>query len=158
MVLAKGLVVKLPRWDRIYLVVFSATILAIAAYAVVVFAPLIQMSSGSRISLLTDGNTLAISVSLVPVLVSGLNLLVVPRRTAPSRSAKINLWISTFLMYLFVVVGIWSVGIFFFPSAVLMTAAAVASMVPRRERTVFAKSPQGSKSGRGGGKRIRNKG
>jgi hypothetical protein len=141
MVLAKGLVVKLLRWDRIYLVVFVAAILAVAAYAVVVFAPLIHLSSGSRISLLTNGNTLAISVSLVPVLVAGFNLLVVPKRSAPGRSAKISLGFSTLLMYLFVLVAIWSVGMFFTPAAILMTAAAVASLVPRRERTVIANSP-----------------
>lgn len=129
---------KLPRWDRIYFVVFVATILTIAAYAVVVFAPLIQVSNGSRKNLLTDGNTFAIAVSLLPVLVAASNLLVVPSRAAPGRSAKTNLWISTILMYLFVVAGIWSIGIFFFPSAVLMTAAAVASLVPRRARALVA--------------------
>ena len=158
MVIAKGLTVKLPRWDRIYFVVFLATILAVAAYAVVLFAPLIQMSSGSRKNLLADGNMRAITLSLLPVLVAGFNLMIVPRRSAPGRSAKISLGFSTVLMYLFVVAGIWSVGIFFAPSAMLITAAAVGSLVPRRERTVFAKSPQGSKSGRGGGKRNRNKG
>ena len=162
MVLAKGLVVKLPRWDRIYFVVFLASVLAVAAYVVVLFAPLIQGTSSVEgdygKTLLANGNTLAVAVSLLPVVVAGSNLLVVPRRAAPTGSAKINLWISTVLLYLFVVLTIWSLGIFFAPSAILMTAASVASLVPRRERSVTGRSPQGSKSGRGGGKRNRNKG
>jgi hypothetical protein len=47
MVLMKGFVVKLPRWDRIYFVVFLVTIFAVAAYAVVLFVPMIQFSSSS---------------------------------------------------------------------------------------------------------------
>jgi len=43
-------------------------------------------------------------------------------------------------MYVFVVLGIWSIGIFFAPAALLMTAAAVGALLPRRKRTVIAKS------------------
>lgn len=141
MKIAKGFVVKLPRWDRIYFIVFLSAILAVAAYAIVLFAPLIQMSTGARKNLVMNGNTLAITVTLLPVLVAGFNLLVVPRRSVPGRSAKISLGFSTVLMYLFILAGIWSVGIFFAPAAILMTAAAVGSLVRRRGRTVFAKSP-----------------
>jgi len=130
--------VKLPRWDRIYFVVFLATILAVAVYAVLVFVPLNQGSSSKPV--LSGVNTLAIAVSLLPVLVTGFNLLVVPRRSAPGRSAKISLSFSTLLMYVFVVLGIWSIGIFFAPAALLMTAAAVGALLPRRKRTVIAKS------------------
>ena len=129
---------KLPRWDRIYFVVFLATILAVAVYAVLVFVPLNQGSSSKPV--LSGVNTLAIAVSLLPVLVTGFNLLVVPRRSAPGRSAKISLSFSTLLMYVFVVLGIWSIGIFFAPAALLMTAAAVGALLPRRKRTVIAKS------------------
>jgi len=130
--------VKLPRWDRIYFVVFLATILAVAVYAVLVFVPLNQGSSSKPV--LSGVNTLAIAVSLLPVLVTGFNLLVVPRRSAPGRSAKISISFSTLLMYVFVVLGIWSIGIFFAPAALLMTAAAVGALLPRRKRTVIAKS------------------
>ena len=129
---------KLPRWDRIYFVVFLATILAVAVYAVLVFVPLNQGSSSKPV--LSGVNTLAIAVSLLPVLVTGFNLLVVPRRSAPGRSAKISISFSTLLMYVFVVLGIWSIGIFFAPAALLMTAAAVGALLPRRKRTVIAKS------------------
>jgi hypothetical protein len=132
--------VKLPRWDRIYFVVFLATIFAVAAYAVVLFAPLIQMSSGSRKNLIAGGNILAVTVSLLPVLVVGFNLLVIPRRSAPSRSAKISLLFSTLLMYVFVVAAIWSIGIFFAPAAILMTVAAVGALLPRRKHGVIVKS------------------
>jgi len=140
MVLMKGFVVKLPRWDRIYFVVFLATIFAVAAYAVVLFVPMIQFSSGSRKTLFAGGNTFAVALSLLPVLVAGFNLLVVPRRSAPGMSAKISLGFSTVLMYLIVLAGIWSIGLFFAPAAILMSAAAVGALLPRRKRTVIAKS------------------
>ena len=133
---AKNLTVRLPRWDRIYFVVFLATIFAVAAYSVLVFVPLDERFSSKP--LLAGSNTLVITVSLLPVLVVGFNLLVVPRRSASGRSAKINLSFSTLLMYSFVVLAIWWIGIFFAPAAILMPAAAVGAQVPRRKRTVIA--------------------
>jgi hypothetical protein len=55
-------------------------------------------------------------------------------------SAKISLGFSTVLMYLIVLAGIWSIGLFFAPAAILMSAAAVGALLPRRKRTVIAKS------------------
>jgi hypothetical protein len=151
---------KLTRWDRIYFFVFFATIFAIVGFGIVLFVPLIQDSSSVdgeyRKTLLAEGNTLLVVVSLIPIILAGFSLLLIPKEGAPDRSGKINLWISTVLIYLFVVWTIWSLGILFFPTAMLMTAASVGSAVRRRERTVSAKSADESKSGRGGGKRNRS--
>lgn len=153
----------LPRWDRIYFFVVSATIFAIVAYAAVLFAPLIQIEDSvtgevTQITLLDNGQTEIVLLSLLPIALAASTLLVVPRRGVPDRGARINLWFSTFLIYVFVVLFILSNGILFIPSAILMTAAAVGSQIRRRGRRVFASAPDESKSGRGGGKRRRNKG
>lgn len=152
---------KFPRWDRLYYFVFSSMIFAIAAYAVILFVPLIAGTSSIdgeyRKTLLEDGNTSVVLLSLLPIVLTLATLFAVPKHGRPDRAVKINLWFSMFLIYLWVVWTIWSIGILFIPTAILMTAAAVGAMVRRRERTIFSKSPGESKSGRGGGKRRRNR-
>jgi hypothetical protein len=138
---------KMPRWDRIYFFTFSATAFAVASFAALFVLPIVW----------ADGQNNLIWVSILPVILSGSALLVVPKYHLPDRAAKINIWISTFLIYVFVILFISVNGILFIPTAILMTAAAVGSQVKRRERKIFAKAPEESKSGRGGGKRNRNK-
>jgi len=60
-------------------------------------------------------------------------------------------------LYLFIGLQIEYAGIVFVPTVVMMTAAAVGSMVSRKGRRGSVGSEAGSKSGRGGGKRKRNK-
>ena len=154
----------LPRWDRIYLLAFSATVLAVLGYMVLLFVPLLSVASSEfegveRRTLLADGQVVPLLLSLLPVVLVGGTLLAIPRHGPPGWSGKINLWLTTFLMYLFVAISILSVGIVFVPSTILITAAAVGSLVRRRApRPKQAQLPRESKSGRGGGKRRRNKG
>jgi hypothetical protein len=154
---------KFPRWDRIYFFAFSASAFAVASFLGLFVIPLVEITNTetgdvSSRTLLEDGQGSLLWLSLLPVVLSGSTLLVLPRYGRPDRAAKINLWISTFLIYVFVILFILVNGILFLPTAILITAAAVGAMVRRRERTVFAKSAEESKSGRGGGKRRRNKG
>ncbi len=155
---------RLPRWDRIYFFAFFATVFAVLGYLVLLFAPLIgtfDSSSGEVVqrTLLADGQILPLLVALLPVVLVGGTLIAIPRDTLPSRSGKINLWLSTFLVYVFVAISIWSIGILFVPSAILITAAAVGSQVRRRApRSRLMDVIEEPKSGRGGGKRRRNKG
>lgn len=154
---------KLPRWDRIYSFVFLATMLAVVGYSVVLFVPLIQgfnsVDGDYKKTLLADGNTLVVVFSLLPVAITGFMLLVVPKYGPPERSGKINIWFSTILIYLFVLATIWSLGILFVPTLVMMTAASVGSLVGRKgSGRGSVGSEAGSKSGRGGGKRRRNRG
>ncbi len=154
---------KLPRWDRIYFFVFTATVFAVAAFGALFVFPMVVIENAETseqiiITLLEDGQSRLLWLSLLPVVLAGSALLVVPKSGLPDRPAKINLWISTILIYVFVVLFMSLIGILFIPTAIIMTAASVGAQVRRRKRTVFAKSPQESKSGRGGGKRNRNKG
>ena len=156
-----------PRWDRIYFFAFFASVFAVLGYLVILFVPLIEvvtvtniestpMEESTRRTLLADGQVLPLLVSLLPVVVFGGTLFAIPRNGQPDRSGKINLWLTTFLVYVFVAISILSVGILFVPSAILITAAAVGSQVRRRgSRSQLA--PE-SKSGIGGGKRRRNRG
>ena len=150
----------LPRWDRIYFFAFFATVFAVLGYLVILFYPMMSVSSSEfegvrRRTLLATGQVTPVLLSLLPVVVTASTLLALPRDRQPGRTGKVNLWLSTFLVYVFVVISIWSVGILFAPSAILLTAAAVGSMVRRRgPRSQLAQQP---KSGRGGGKRRRNK-
>ncbi|MCI0834821.1 MAG: hypothetical protein J4N66_08605 [Chloroflexi bacterium] len=154
----------LPRWDRIYFFAFSATVFAVLGYMVLLFVPLIERVSSTdgepnvhtRLTLLATGQVTPVLLSLLPVVVTAGTLLAIPRYGQPNRSGKINLWLSTVLIYVFVVISIWSVGILFAPSAILLTAAAVGSLV--RRRGPGSRTAQESKSGRGGGKRRRNRG
>ena len=151
----------LPRWDRIYFFAFFATVFAVLGYLVILFYPMMSVSSSEfegvrRRTLLATGQVTPVLISLLPVVVAAGTLVALPRDRQPGRSGKIILWLSTFLVYVFVVISIWSVGILFAPSAILLTAAAVGSMVRRRgPRSQLAQQP---KSGRGGGKRRRNRG
>ncbi|MCH7983783.1 MAG: hypothetical protein IIC28_07435 [Chloroflexi bacterium] len=151
----------LPRWDRIYFFAFFATVFAVLGYLVILFYPVMSVSSSEfegvrRRTLLATGQVTPVLLSLLPVVVTAGTLLAIPRYGQPNRSGKINLWLSTFLVYVFVVISIWSVGILFAPSAILLTAAAVGSLV--RRRGPGSRTAQESKSGRGGGKRRRNRG
>ena len=157
----------LPRWDRIYFFAFSATVFAVLGYMVLLFVPLmsvvtvtnvetVPIEEVTRRTLLATGQVTPVLLSLLPVVVTASTLLAIPRYGQPNRSGKINLWLSTFLVYVFVVISIWSVGILFAPSAILLTAAAVGSLV--RRRGPGSRTAQESKSGRGGGKRRRNRG
>jgi len=154
---------KMPRWDRIYFFVFSAMSFAVASFGALFVIPLVELTNNEtgeviNKTLLDDGQSSVVLVSLLPIVLTASALWVIPKDGNPDKAAKINLWISTFLVYVFVVLFIFVNGIIFFPTAILMTAAAVGSMVRRRERKIFAKAPEESKSGRGGGKRRRNKG
>lgn len=154
---------KMPRWDRIYFFAFTATAFAVASFLSLLVVPLVEITNSETGEIITrtiveDGQINIFWLSILPVVLAGSTLLVVPKDGNPDRAAKINLWISTFLIYVFVVLFIFIDGILFFPTAILMTAAAVGSQVRRRDRKIFAKSPEESKSGRGGGKRNRNKG
>ena len=151
---------RLPRWDRIYFFAFSATVFAVLGYMVLLFVPLMSVVSSEfegveRRTLLADGEVVPLLVSLLPVVVTASTLLAIPRYGQPNRSGKINLWLSTLLVYVFVILLIVSIGILFAPSAILLTAAAVGSLV--RRRGPGSQMAQESKSGRGGGKRRRNK-
>ena len=151
----------LPRWDRIYFFAFFATVFAVLGYLVILFYPMMSVSSSEfegvrRRTVLATGQVTPVLLSLLPVVVTAGTLLAIPRYGQPNRSGKINLWLSTFLVYVFVVISIWSVGILFAPSAILLTAAAVGSLV--RRRGPGSRTAQESKSGRGGGKRRRNRG
>ena len=151
----------LPRWDRIYFFAFFATVFAVLGYLVILFYPMMSVSSSEfegvrRRTVLATGQVTPVLLSLLPVVVTASTLLAIPRYGQPNRSGKINLWLSTFLVYVFVVISIWSVGILFAPSAILLTAAAVGSLV--RRRGPASRTAQESKSGRGGGKRRRNRG
>jgi hypothetical protein len=153
---------KMPRWDRIYFFTFTATAFAAASFAALFVLPIVEVTNIETGDIVNktiwgDGQTKLVLVSILPVILSGSALLVVPKYDLPDRAAKINLWISTFLIYVFVILFIFVNGILFIPTAILMTAAAVGSQVQRRERKIFAKSPEESKSGLGGGKRNRNK-
>ena len=154
---------KLPRWDRNYYFVVFAAFSAAIAYLILLFVPLTETvytdsAEVVRGTLLAEGEVLPLLFSLVPLAVAGGALLVVPKSGATDRTVRANLWLSTFVTYVFIVLAIFSVGILFVPSAIFMTAAAVGSQVRRRESRVFAGSPGESKSGLGGGKRRRNKG
>ena len=157
---------KFPRWDRIYFFAFSATAFAVLGYVVLLFVPLVEVTTVtniettpiervSRRTLLADGQLVPMLIALMPVVLTGGTLLAIPRNSQPTRSGKINLWLSTFLVYVFVIISILSVGILFVPSAILITAAAVGSQV--RRRGPLPREPQESMSGRGGGKRRRRK-
>jgi hypothetical protein len=151
---------KMPRWDRIYFFAFSATTFAVLGYVVLLVVPLIEIESSethevTRRTLLADGQVLPMLLSLLPVVLTGGTLIAIPRDGPPTRSGKINLWLSTFLIYVYVTISILSVGILFVPSAILITAAAVGAQVRRRAPRLRA--PEQSMSGRGGGKRRRNK-
>ncbi len=154
---------QIPRWDRIYYFAFTATVFALASFVGLFAFPLVELMNDengevARKTLLEDGQGHILLLSLLPLVLAGSTLLVVPKHGLPDRSAKINLWISTFLIYVFVILFIFVDGILFVPTAILMTAAAVGSEVTRRERKIFAGSPTESKSSGGGGKRRRNKG
>ncbi len=159
-------IMTLPRWDRIYYFVFLATIFAVVSYVIILAGPLIEVVNPTngltaRRTLLADGQTGLVLMSLIPLAICASSLIAVPRDGIPDRVAKINLWMSTVLIYVFIVLFIFTNGILFIPTVIMMTAAAVGSQIRRRiPRTEFAQitTAQGTMVGRSGGKRRRNRG
>jgi hypothetical protein len=104
----------------------SSFLAALMAGAVCVFAPLgqaseSQMSAGGveitrshSVSLFSTNGAWVLVVVAVPVLIALAGALI------PARAARI---VSTVLLWAFCLVGLMSVGLFFIPAAVLMTAA-----------------------------------
>ena len=143
---------KLPHWDRIYFFVFMATVFAAVSYVSMLMLPLVELQDPesaevTTVTLLADGQTQLLLLCLLPIVLSVSALLATPRHHQPDRAGKVNIWISTILVYVFVILFIFVSGILFLPTAIMLTAAAVGSHVRRREASAR------DFSGRGNGKR-----
>ena len=143
---------KLPYWDRIYFFVFMATVFAAVSYVSMLMLPLVELQDPesaevTTVTLLADGQTQLLLLCLLPIVLSVSALLATPRHHQPDRAGKVNIWISTILVYVFVILFIFVSGILFLPTAIMLTAAAVGSHVRRREASAR------DFSGRGNGKR-----
>lgn len=154
---------RVTEWDRIYLFLFAATTLAVAGFMVLLVVPTLEVfdletGETSYRTLLSDGQSGLLLLYLLPIFLAGSALFATPRRNQPDKVGRINIWISLAALYLFIGLQIEYAGIVFVPTVVMMTAAAVGSMVNRRGRRGTVGSEAGSISGRGGGKRKRNKG
>ena len=73
-----------PRWDRIYFFAFSATVFAVLGYLVILFYPMMSVSSSEfegvrRRTLLATGQVTPVRLSLLPVVVTASTLLALPR-------------------------------------------------------------------------------
>lgn len=154
-------IMTLPRWDRIYYFVFLATIFSLISYAIILAEPLIEIVNPTNDvtahrTLLADGQIGLVLMNLIPLAICASSLIVVPRDGIPDRVAKINLWMSAILIYVFIVLFVFTNGILFIPTGIMMTAAAVGSQIRRRiPQTLVV---QVTTAGRGGGKRRRNRG
>ena len=129
---------KLPYWDRIYFFVFMATVLAAVSYVSMLMLPLVELQDPesaevTTVTLLADGQTQLLLLCLLPIVLSVSALLATPRHHQPDRAGKVNIWVSTILVYVFVILFIFVSGILFLPTAIMLTAAAVGSHVRRRE-------------------------
>ena len=145
------LTMKLPSWDRIYFFVFMATVFAAVSYVSILMLPLVELQDPesaevATVTLLADGQTQLLLLCLLPIVLSVSALLATPRHHQPDRAGKVNIWISTILVYVFVILFIFVSGILFLPTAIMLTAAAVGSHVRRREASAR------EFSGRGNGK------
>ena len=143
---------KLPYWDRIYFFVFMATVLAAVSYVSMLMLPLVELQDPesaevTTVTLLADGQTQLLLLCLLPIVLSVSALLATPRHHQPDRAGKVNIWVSTILVYVFVILFIFVSGILFLPTAIMLTAAAVGSHGKRREASAR------DFSGRGNGKR-----
>ena len=146
------LTMKLPSWDRIYFFVFMATVFAAVSYVSMLMLPLVELQDPASaevatVTLLADGQTQLLLLCLLPIVLSVSALLATPRHHQPDRVGKVNIWVSTILVYVFVILFIFVSGILFLPTAIMLTAAAVGSHVRRREASAR------DFSGRGNGKR-----
>ena len=153
---------RMTKWDRIYLFMFAATAFAVVGFVVLLVVPTLEvfnLETGefSYRTLLSDGQSGLLLLYLLPIFLAGSALFASPRHGQPDKTAKANIWLSLAALYLFIGLQIEYAGIVFVPTVVMMTAAAVGSMVSRKGRRGSVGSEAGSKSGRGGGKRKRNK-
>ena len=154
---------RVPKWDRIYLFLFAATMLAVVGFVVLLLVPTLEVfdletGETSYRTLLSDGQSGLLLFYLLPIFLASSTLFASPRQSKPDKPGKINIWVSLAALYLFIGLQIEYAGIVFVPTVAMMTAAAVGSMVGRKGRRGLVGSEAESKSGRGGGKRRRNKG
>ena len=106
---------KFPRWDRIYYFVYFAMLTALASFAALFVVPLVEITdveTGEIFTKTIPANEQwdIVWLSLLPVAITGSVLWAVPKREKPDRAAKINIWVSTFLVYVFVVMMIFVNG------------------------------------------------
>ena len=154
---------RMTKWDRIYLFMFAATALAVAGFVVLLVVPTLEvfnLETGeySDSTLLSDGQSGLLLLYLLPIFLAGSALFASPRHGPPDKTGKVNIWLSLAALYLFIGLQIEYAGVIFVPTVLMMTAAAVGSMVSRKGRRGLVGSEAGSKSGRGVGKRKRNRG
>ena len=147
---------KLPSWDRVYFFVFMATVFATVSYVSILMLPLVELQDPesaevATVTLLADGQTRLLLLCLLPLVLSVSALLATPRHRQPDRAGKVNIWISTILVYVFIILFIFVSGILFLPTAIMLTAAGVGSHVRRREASTR------EFSGRGVGKTSRKR-
>jgi hypothetical protein len=96
----QSLAMKLPPWDRLYFFAFSSVIFAVLAFLVILLVPLIEVSNTetgvSQLTLLADGQTLAVLLSLLPLALAANTLFVLPKNGLPDKGQKINIWLPLF--------------------------------------------------------------
>ena len=156
------LTMKLPSWDRIYFFAFMATVFAGVSYVSMLVLPLVQLDDPESpevvtVTLLADGQTHLLLLCLLPAVLSVSALLATPRHHQPDRASKVNIWISTILVYVFIILFIFVSGILFLPTAIMLTAAGVGSHVRRREAYSTVKASAGDFSGHRDGKKRRKR-
>ena len=124
------------KFDRVYSLCIISFFLSLVSFVGLLFFPLFyiqnSIESDLYISLLKHGSYLLIFIAIIPVIFTGILLLIVEKYTPPHKNSKINLWVTNLFFYSYVFVVIPSFGILYLPSIILLTGASVAAIIPRK--------------------------
>ena len=122
--------------DPIFVLLAVAHVLSLAAGVFLALGPVYQgvsvspsnpYTASTTASLIAVNGLRVLPLLLLPVVVTAAMLLTSIRGREWSGVGKVLLWVSAVLLLLFCVAGVYSIGVFYVPSALLVIAAAIAA-------------------------------
>ena len=70
---------------------------------------------------------------MIPVLFTGILLVIIDRYKPPDKNNKIHLFITTLFYYSYILVAIPTFGILYLPSIIFLTGATVSTLIRRKK-------------------------
>ena len=126
----------IKNFDRVYSLCLLSFFLALVSLLLLLFFPLFSEdieNDQNLISLINYGSYLQIFIAMIPVLFTGILLVIVDRYKPPDKNNKIHLFITTLFYYSYILVAIPTFGILYLPSIIFLTGATVSTLIRRKK-------------------------
>ncbi len=125
--------------DRIFIFSMFALALCLVALGYLLFWPVLELTevvdgvvTYRQVSFASSGNLWAILLSVFPTLITGASILTLPKSGRVQRNHKINVVVGALVLWVFVIMFVWQIGVFYIPAAAMLTSVAVLVFVRPR--------------------------